>query len=556
MRSDIMKTGVERGPHRSLLYALGLEEREIRQPLIGVVNAANEIVPGHIHLDNLAKAAKDGVRSAGGTPIEFPVIGLCDGLAMNHSGMRMSLPSRELIADSIEAMATAQPFDGLVFIPNCDKIVPGMLMAMLRLNLPSICVSGGPMLAGEHEGRTVDLISVFEAVARTRKGDMSREELSALEQKACPGCGSCSGMFTANSMNCLSEALGVALPGNGTVPAVHSQRLRLAKEAGRRVMGLLEEGTCPVDIVDRRSIHNAVALDMALSGSTNTVLHLPAIAAERGLELPLEVFDRMSRVTPNLCKLSPAGEHHLEDLDRAGGVPAVLAELDRKGLLEADCPTVTGLSHRQNLARLGANRGESEVIRSCEAPYQEDGGIAILYGNLAPEGCVVKQSAVAEEMKVQSGRARVFFSEAEAVEAILNSEIRQGDVVVISFEGPKGGPGMREMLAPTSAIAGMGLGSDVALVTDGRFSGGTRGAAIGHVSPEAAEGGLIGLLRDGDTIRIDIPNRRMDAELDQEEIERRRREFVPPQKEVASAFLRRYAQQATSAAQGAVCKPY
>jgi dihydroxy-acid dehydratase len=431
-----------------------------------------------------------------------------------------------------------------------------MLMAMLRLNLPSICVSGGPMLAGEHEGRTVDLISVFEAVARTRKGDMSREELSALEQKACPGCGSCSGMFTANSMNCLSEALGVALPGNGTVPAVHSQRLRLAKEAGRRVMGLLEEGTCPVDIVDRRSIHNAVALDMALSGSTNTVLHLPAIAAERGLELPLEVFDRMSRVTPNLCKLSPAGEHHLEDLDRAGGVPAVLAELDRKGLLEADCPTVTGLSHRQNLARLGANRGESEVIRSCEAPYQEDGGIAILYGNLAPEGCVVKQSAVAEEMKVQSGRARVFFSEAEAVEAILNSEIRQGDVVVISFEGPKGGPGMREMLAPTSAIAGMGLGSDVALVTDGRFSGGTRGAAIGHVSPEAAEGGLIGLLRDGDTIRIDIPNRRMDAELDQEEIERRRREFVPPQKEVASAFLRRYAQQATSAAQGAVCKPY
>jgi len=533
-----------------------MDEREMRQPLIGVVNAANEIVPGHLHLDNVAKAVKDGVRSAGGTPMEFPVIGICDGLAMNHAGMRMSLPSRELIADSIEAMATAQPFDGLVFIPNCDKIVPAMLMAMLRLNLPSLCVSGGPMLAGEHEGRTVDLISVFEAVAKTRKGEMSRQELSALEQEACPGCGSCSGMFTANSMNCLSEALGVALPGNGTIPAVHSQRLRLAKEAGRRVMGLLEEETTPVDIVTSKSMHNAVALDMALSGSTNTVLHLPAIASEAGLDLPLEAFDRISRRTPNLCKLSPAGSHHLEDLHRAGGVPAVLAELEGKGLLEGDCRTVTGWSLKENLERLEAHRRDREVIRSCEDPYHQDGGIAILTGNIAPEGCVVKQSAVAEEMKVQQGTARVFFSEAEAVEAILNGEIHKGDVVVISFEGPKGGPGMREMLAPTSAIAGMGLDREVALITDGRFSGGTRGAAIGHVSPEAAEGGLLGLVRDGDTIRIDIPARQLDVELGPEEIERRRQTFSPPRKEVGSAFLRRYAQQATSAARGAVCKPY
>lgn len=555
MRSDTMKSGLERGPHRSLLYALGMDEREMRQPLIGVVNSANEVVPGHMHLDGIAKAVKDGVRTAGGTPMEFPVIGICDGLAMNHAGMRMSLPSRELIADSIEAMVTAQPFDGFVFIPNCDKIVPGMLMAMLRLNIPSICVSGGPMLAGEHKGGAVDLVSVFEAVAKTRKGEMSEQELDELERKACPGCGSCSGMFTANSMNCLSEALGLALPGNGTIPAVHSERLRLAKASGRRVMGLLEEGVAPRDIVGQHSIRNAVALDMALSGSTNTVLHLPAIAAECGLELSLEVFDRVSRETPNLCKLSPAGSHHLEDLNRVGGVPVVMAELSRRGLLRTDCMTVTGQSLEDNLARIGVREVDGEVIRSFESPYHEDGGIAILYGNLAPEGCVVKQSAVAEEMKVQNGNARVFHSEKEAVEAILNGEIHKGDVVVISFEGPKGGPGMREMLAPTSAIAGMGMAKDVALITDGRFSGGTRGAAIGHVSPEAAEGGLIGLLRDGDRIRIDIPNRRMDAELDTEEIEERKKHFSAPRKEVESAFLRRYAQQATSAAHGAVCKP-
>ena len=554
MRSDIMKSGVERGPHRSLLYALGLEERDMRQPLIGVVNAANEVVPGHIHLDNLARAVKDGVRSEGGTPLEFPVIGVCDGLAMNHSGMRMSLPSRELVADSIEAMATAQPFDGLVFIPNCDKIVPGMLMAMLRMNLPSICVSGGPMLAGEHQGRSVDLVSVFEAVASARKGEISQEELSELEKKACPGCGSCSGMFTANSMNCLSEALGVALPGNGTVPAVHSQRIRLARESGRRVMRLLDDAISPRDIVNEGSLHNAVAVDMALSGSTNTVLHLPAIAAECGLELPLEVFDRISLDTPNLCKLSPAGTYHLEDLNRVGGVPLVMKELDRKGLLHSDGVTVTGERVADNLGRLEGVHVDGEVIAKFEAPYSRDGGIAILHGNLAPEGCVVKQSAVAEEMKVQNATARVFDSESEAVEAILNGEIHKGDVVVIAYEGPKGGPGMREMLAPTSAIAGMGQASEVSLLTDGRFSGGTRGAAIGHVSPEAAEGGLIGLLRDGDHVRIDIPGRRIDAQLGEDEIERRRKESTPPSREVESPFLRRYALQATSAARGAVLK--
>ncbi|MCF8029739.1 MAG: dihydroxy-acid dehydratase [Desulfohalobiaceae bacterium] len=556
MRSDTMKSGLERGPHRSLLYALGMDEQEMSQPLIGVVNAANEIVPGHMHLDTVARAVKDGIRSAGGTPMEFPVIGVCDGLAMNHSGMRMSLPSRELIADSIEVMATAQPFDGLVFIPNCDKIVPGMLMAMLRLNLPSVCISGGPMLAGEYQGQSVDLVSVFEAMARTRKGEMSTAELSALEKKACPGCGSCSGMFTANSMNCLSEALGLALPGNGTIPAVHSQRLRLAKESGRRAMGLLQEGVHPGDIVSQDSLHNAVALDMALSGSTNTVLHLPAIAAECGLELPLEVFDRVSRNTPNLCKLSPAGPHHLEDLNRVGGVPAVMGELARNGLLATECLTVTGQSLGHNLDQLQERASDGEIVRRLENPHQEDGGIAILYGNLAPEGCVVKQSAVAEEMKVRSARARVFYSENEAVEAILNQEIGKGDVVVISFEGPKGGPGMREMLAPTSAISGMGLDREVALITDGRFSGATRGAAIGHVSPEAAERGLIALVQEGDTVRIDIPGRRIDVELSREEMETRRKNFTPPQKEVDSPFLRRYAQQATSAARGAICRTY
>ena len=556
MRSDTMKSGLERGPHRSLLYALGMDEQEMSQPLVGVVNAANEIVPGHMHLDTVARAVKDGIRSAGGTPIEFPVIGVCDGLAMNHAGMRMSLPSREIIADSIEVMATAHPFDALVFIPNCDKIVPGMLMAMLRLNLPSVCISGGPMLAGEYQGQSADLVSVFEAMARTRKGEMSPAELSALEKKACPGCGSCSGMFTANSMNCLSEALGLALPGNGTIPAVHSERLRLAKKSGRRVMGLLQEGLRPGDIVSQDSLHNAVALDMALSGSTNTVLHLPAIASECGLELSLEVFDRVSQNTPNLCKLSPAGPHHLEDLNRVGGVPVVMGELARNGLIATDCLTVTGQSLGHDLEQLQERLPDGEIVRRFEDPYQEDGGIAILYGNLAPEGCVVKQSAVAEEMKVRSGRARVFYSENEAVEAILNQEISKGDVVVISFEGPKGGPGMREMLAPTSAISGMGLDRDVALITDGRFSGGTRGAAIGHISPEAAEEGLLALVQDGDTVRIDIPGRRMDVELSQDEMETRRKNFTPPQKEVDSPFLRRYAQQATSAAKGAISRTF
>ncbi len=554
MRSDIMKQGLERGPHRSLLHALGMDRQDLDRPLIGVVNSANEIVPGHMHLDSLARAVKEGVRSAGGVPVEFPVIGVCDGLAMNHQGMRMSLPSREVVADSIEIMACAHPFDGLVLLPNCDKVVPGMLMAMLRLNIPALCVSGGPMLAGEHRGEAVDLVSVFEAVGRCRRGEISPQELTELEQEACPGCGSCAGMFTANSMNCLTEALGLALPGNGTIPAVYSERLRLAKQSGRKVMQLVEQQIKPGEIVSQQSLYNAVAADMALSGSTNTVLHLPAIAAENELDLPLEVFDSVSKKTPNLCKLSPAGAHHLQDLHAAGGVQAVLAELYRGGLIQGSCLTVTGHSVEKNLEESGASIRNQEVIRPLESPYSEEGGIAILQGNLAPQGCVVKQSAVAEEMKVRQGRARIFDSESEASNAILEGSIHKGDVVVIRFEGPKGGPGMREMLTPTSAIAGMGLDRDVALITDGRFSGGTRGASIGHISPEAAEGGLLGLLQEGDMVRIDIVNREIEALLETEEIERRRREFAPVQRQEDSPFLRRYAGMASSAAKGAVLR--
>jgi dihydroxy-acid dehydratase len=485
MRSKKMTAGLEKAPHRSLLYALGLTREEIGGPLIGIANSANEIVPGHLHLDTIARAVKDGVRMAGGVPMEFPVIAVCDGLAMNHEGMRMSLPSRELIADSIEIMATAHPFDALVFIPNCDKVVPGMLMAMLRLNIPSIMVSGGPMLSGLHQGHPVDLITVFEAVGKVRRGQLEAERLDELEQSACPTCGSCSGMFTANSMNCLSEAIGLALPGNGTIPAVMADRTRLAKYTGRQVMTLLERDIRPRDIVTAKSVTNAVTVDMALGCSTNTVLHLPAIFAEAGLDLSLDLFDGISRKTPNLCRLAPAGPHHLEDLHRAGGIPAVMAELAGKGLLELDVLTVTGASVGENIS--SARIRDAGVIRSADTPYSQEGGIAILRGNLAPEGAVVKQSAVALEMMSRTGRARVFEGEDPAVEAILAGRIEAGDVVVIRYEGPKGGPGMREMLTPTSAIAGMGLDRDVALITDGRFSGGTRGASIGHVSPEAAE---------------------------------------------------------------------
>ncbi len=552
MRSKKMTHGLEKAPHRSLLYALGLTSEEIERPLIGVVNAANEVVPGHIHLHTIARAVKDGIRSAGGTPLEFPVIGVCDGLAMNHEGMRFSLPSRELIADSIEIMATAHPFDALVCIPNCDKIVPGMLMAMLRLNIPAVIVSGGPMLAGQWRGRSVDLINVFEAVGRVKRGELNETDLEELATQACPGCGSCAGMFTANSMNCLSEAVGLGLPGNGTAPAVSAERIRLAKAAGTTVMELLRQGITPRRIVTARSVSNAVAVDMALGCSTNTVLHLPAIFAEAGLELTLDIFDEISRRTPNLCKLSPAGGHYLSDLHRAGGIPALMRELSRLGLIDLDVLTATGRTLGENLDTVKAAIADAEVIRSVDAPYGKEGGIAILKGSLAPQGAVVKQSAVAPEMMVRTGRARVFDSEEAAVQAILGNDISAGDIVVIRYEGPKGGPGMREMLTPTSAIAGMGLAGDVALITDGRFSGGTRGAAIGHVSPEAAENGPIALVAEGDAIAIDIPSRKLELLVDTATLDARRAALRRPERVVNSPFLRRYSKFVSSAATGAV----
>ena len=548
MRSHKITKGLEKAPHRSLLYALGLTEEEMNRPLVGIVNAANEVIPGHIHLDTIAKAAKAGVRLAGGVPLEFPVIGVCDGLAMNHAGMRFSLPSREIIADSIEIMATAHPFDALVMIPNCDKIVPAMLMAALRLNIPAIVVSGGPMLAGP--GGT-DLITVFEGVGQAKRGEIGQAELTRLEQSACPGCGSCSGMYTANSMNCLSETIGLALPGNGTIPAVSAERLRLAKTAGMRVMDLLKNDIKPRDIVTEKSVANAVTLDMALGCSTNTVLHLPAIFAEAELDLTLEIFDEVSKKTPNLCKLSPAGHHHIEDLHRAGGIPAVMSELDSLGVLNKDVMTVTGKTLGENLEALDAKVADYDVIRHLDQPYNTEGGIAVLRGNLAPDGAVVKQSAVAPEMMRRIVRARVFESEEEAGDAILGGKIEKGDAVVIRYEGPRGGPGMREMLSPTANIAGMGLGADVALITDGRFSGGTRGAAIGHVSPEAADGGVIALVKEGDQIEIDIPARKLELLVDDAELDKRRETLVPPEKVLNSPFLRRYRRTVMSAAHGA-----
>ncbi len=561
MRSKKMTAGLEKAPHRSLLYALGLTRDEIKRPLIGIVNSANEIVPGHIHLHRVAEAVKAGVRLGGGVPLEFPAIAVCDGLAMNHEGMHYSLPSREIIADSIEIVASAHPFDALVFIPNCDKNVPGMLMAMMRLNIPSILVSGGPMMAGIMSAGTMsagrkksDLISVFEAVGKVKSGLMTEEELEDLTEGACPGCGSCAGMFTANSMNCLSETIGVALPGNGTTLAVSAARIRLAKESGMKVMELLEKNIRPLDIVTQKSIANAVAVDMALGCSTNTVLHLPAIFGEAGLELSLEIFDAISRKTPNLCKLSPAGKHHIEELHLAGGIPAVMQELNKIGLINTDVLTVTGQTVAENLANLRTNTVDGEVIRPVENAYSKEGGIAILKGSLAPEGAVVKQSAVAAEMLCREVRARVFTSEEDAMQAILDGKIVKGDAVVITYEGPRGGPGMREMLSPTAAITGMGLGKDVALLTDGRFSGGTNGAAIGHISPEAADGGPIGLVREGDMIRIDIPNRVLDLVVSEEELQKRRENHVILQKEITSPILRRYAKLVSSASTGAVYK--
>lgn len=552
MRSDLMKKGLERAPHRSLFKAMGYTDKEIAQPLIGVINSANEIIPGHIHLHLITEDVKAGVRMAGGTPVEFPVIGVCDGIAMGHTGMKYSLASRELIADSIEVMAVAHPFDALVMIPNCDKIIPGMLMAALRLNIPTIFISGGPMMAGVLEGKTVDLISVFEGVGKVKTRQMKEKYLKALEDCACPGCGSCSGMYTANSMNCVTEALGLGLPGNGTVPAVHAARRRMAKQAGMNIMALLKKDICPRKIATLSAFKNAIAVDMALGCSTNTVLHIPAIAHEAGMKLDLDLFNEISKKTPNLCKLSPAGQHHLEDLDMAGGVQAVMRQISQIGLIDLKALTVTGQTVGMNLK--GAAVLNSDVIRPLDSPYAKEGGIAILRGNLAPDGAVVKQSAVAEKMLVNEGKARVFDSEDDAIASILGGKIKPGDIVVIRYEGPKGGPGMREMLAPTSVIAGMGLDTTVALLTDGRFSGGTRGAAIGHISPEAAEGGPIGLVKEGDIIAIDIPKKMITLNVSPDELKKRQAKFKPRPPAVKSGYLIRYAGLVTSASTGAILR--
>jgi dihydroxy-acid dehydratase len=551
VRSQLMKSGLEKYPHRSLLKAMGLTDAEIDRPLIGIANSFNELIPGHIHLDKITQAAAAGVRLDGGTPLQFGVIGVCDGLAMHHQGMKYSLASRELICDSIEIMATAHPLDGLVLVANCDKIVPGMLMAALRLNIPAVLISGGPMLAGRFQGREVDLISVFEGVGAVKAGRMTESELAELAECACPGCGSCAGMFTANSMNCLSEALGLALPGNGTIPAVHAARFRLAKMAGIRLMELLEKGITPRQIATLTAFKNAMAVDMALGCSTNTVLHVPAIAREAGIELPLSLFNEVSQRTPHLAHLSPGGPHHLEDLDRAGGVPAVMAELMAAGLVSGDPLTSTGRSVAENLAQ--AKVLDDTVIRPVDRPYHKEGGIAILKGNLAPDGGVVKQAAVAPEMMVNEGTARVFDSEEAATEAILGGKIKAGDVVVIRYEGPRGGPGMREMLTPTSAIAGMGLDKDVALLTDGRFSGGTRGAAIGHISPEAADGGPIALVQDGDRIKIDIPAKTLTLLVDEAELAKRKANWRAPEPKIKHGYLARYSRMVSSGSTGAVC---
>lgn len=550
MRSDLMKKGVEKAPHRSLFKAMGYTQAELERPLIGVANSANEIIPGHIHLDKITEAVKAGIRLAGGTPIEFSTIGVCDGIAMNHQGMRYSLASRELIADSVEIMAMAHPFDGLVLVPNCDKIIPGMLMAAMRLNIPALMVSGGPMLAGRAAGKAVDLVSVFEGVGSYKSGRISAEQLAELEDCACPGCGSCAGMFTANSMNCLTEALGIGLPGNGTIPAVSAARIRLAKMAGMRILDLIQQNLCPRDIATRDAFENAIAVDMALGCSTNTVLHVPAIAHEAGIDLSLETFNRISSRTPHLCSLRPAGPHFLEDLDAAGGVQGVMHELATGNLIHLSSMTVTGRTVGDNVKSFPVL--DHDVIRPLDRPYHNEGGIAILYGNLAPEGAVVKQSGVAPEMLQRTGRARVFESEAEAATAILDGQIQPGNVVVIRHEGPKGGPGMQEMLTPTAALVGMGLGKEVALITDGRFSGGTHGAAIGHVSPEAAVGGPIALVKEGDRIAIDIPNKKLELLVDAAELEQRRAAWTPPEPRVREGYLAHYAHLVTSGARGAI----
>ncbi len=551
MNSDQIKIGVDRAPNRSLLYALGLTEEELNRPIIGIVSSYNEIVPGHMHLDKIAEAVKAGVRAAGGTPILFPAIAVCDGIAMGHIGMKYSLVTRDLIADSTEAMAIAHQFDGLVMVPNCDKNVPGLLMAAARINVPTIFCSGGPMLAGHlPDGRRTCLSHMFEAVGAYHAGKIDEAGVQTYVEDACPSCGSCSGMYTANSMNCLTEAIGMALPGNGTIPAPYSARIRYAKKAGMQIMELVRKHIRPSDIMTAAAFHNAETVDMALGCSTNTMLHLPAIAHEAHVELNLDMTNEISSRTPNLCHLAPAGDTFMEDLDAAGGVYAVMKELTKAGLLDTSVMTVTGKTMEENLA--DAVILNHEVIRPLENPFMKTGGIAVLFGNLAPDGCVVKQAAVAPEMLEHEGPARVFDSEDEAIRVIYDGGINPGDVVVIRYEGPKGGPGMREMLNPTSAIAGMGLGESVALITDGRFSGATRGASIGHVSPEAASGGNIGLVHEGDRIVIDIPNRKIELLVSDEELEQRRKEWVCPEPKVKTGYLARYAKLVSSADKGAI----
>ena len=552
MRSDNVKKGAERTPNRSLFYALGYTDEELDRPLIGVVSAFSEIVPGHSHLDKLAQAVKDGVRMAGGTPVLVPAIGVCDGIAMGHTGMKYSLPSRELIADSVETMALAHCFDGLVLVPNCDKIVPGMLMAAARLNIPSILVSGGPMLAGRQGQRKVSLSQMFEAVGSYKAGMIDDATLDDFTKNTCPGCGSCAGMYTANSMNCLTEAIGMALPGNGTIPAVYSARTQLAKHAGMQVMKLVEQNLCPRDILTPAAFENALATDMALGCSTNSVLHLLAIANEAGVPMDLATINAVSAKVPNLCHLAPAGPTHIEDLYAAGGVQAVMKQLADAGLLHTELPTVTGKTLGENLA--GAENRDPSAIRPMDNPYSTTGGIAVLWGNIAKDGCVVKRSAVAPEMLAHEGPARVFDSEDEAIAAIYAGQIHPGDVVVIRYEGPKGGPGMREMLNPTSALAGMKLDKTVALITDGRFSGASRGASIGHVSPEAAQGGEIALIEEGDTISIDIPAGKVELKVSDEELERRRANWKAPAPRITTGWLGRYARLVSSANTGAVLK--
>jgi len=548
--SDRMKQGFARAPHRSLLKADGLTDEEIARPFVAVVNSANEIIPGHLALDSIADAVKTGVRIAGGTPLEICTIGVCDGIAMNHAGMRYSLASREVIADSVELAVQAHAFDAIVLIPNCDKVIPGMLMAAARLDLPTVVVSGGPMLAGRVGKRAVDLDTVFTAVGGVSGGSVTEDELRELEEAACPTCGSCAGLFTANSMNCLTEAIGLGLPGNGTVPAVYSERIRLAKHAGMRVMQLLEQGTTARQIVTPAAIHNAMTLDMAFGGSSNTVLHLTAIAHEADADITLDDWSAVSARTPNICRISPASEYHMEDLYFAGGVPAIMHELDASGLLERDALTVSGQTMGE--IAVAAPRGDGSVIRSIEDPYYPEGGLRVLRGNLAPDGSVVKQSAVSAEMRRHTGPARVFESEEDAVEAIFGGRIREGDVVIIRYEGPRGGPGMREMLTPTSAISGMGLSTSVALVTDGRFSGATKGPAVGHVSPEAAAGGPIALVEEGDEITVDIDAGTITLAVTDERLADRRRQWEPPTSRVTSGYLARYAHFVSSADRGAV----